>query len=143
MNDAATTTLTELSLDLGRRWVAAELGGDVAALDGLAAPGFQLVGPVGFVLDREQWLDRFGPDKLQLEQLEWSDVTVREHGDTAVMTGVQEQRATFAGQRADARFRVSHVAVRTRGTVHLVLVQLSPLGGPGPFAPPERPDASS
>ncbi len=81
-------------LDLGRRWVAAEQAGDAAALDRLGATGFRLVGPVGFVLDREQWLDRYRGDRaLKLEEVQWSDVEVQEFGgDTAIAIGVQTQR---------------------------------------------------
>jgi ketosteroid isomerase-like protein len=127
-------TTQEEILALGRRWVDAELNGDAEQLDKIAVDDFRLVGPAGFVLDRDQWLDRFGPDKLDIERLDWTDVEVREYGDAVIAIGIQSQRATFAGNRADGSFRVSHVAVRTDGTWRLAGLQFSPLGGPGPFA---------
>ena len=45
--------------ELERRWAQGELDADVAALDALATDDFTLVGPLGFVLDRQQWLDRY------------------------------------------------------------------------------------
>ena len=47
-------------LDLVRRWAAAEQDNDAQALAGLLADDFVGVGPLGFVLDRGQWLARFG-----------------------------------------------------------------------------------
>jgi hypothetical protein len=41
-------------------WSKAELDGDATTLDALVHPAFAGVGPYGFVLDREQWLARFG-----------------------------------------------------------------------------------
>jgi hypothetical protein len=51
-------TTTEIR-ELGRRWVDAELRGDADALAALSVADFTLVGPLGFVLTREQWLDRY------------------------------------------------------------------------------------
>ncbi|WP_051214949.1 nuclear transport factor 2 family protein [Granulicoccus phenolivorans] len=122
-------------LDLGRRWVAAEQAGDAAALDRLGATGFRLVGPVGFVLDREQWLDRYRGDRaLKLEEVQWSDVEVQEFGDTAIAIGVQTQRGSYAGHPADGKFRVTQVLIRDDGQWQLAGLHFSPIGGPPPFA---------
>lgn len=121
-------------LELCHRWADAELRGDPAVLDEIAADGFLLVGPAGFVVERPAWLSRFGPGALSMESLDWEPEQVRPHGDLAVVVGVQTQRATFAGNRADGRFRVMHVAVADAGAPRLAAIQYSPLGGPGPFA---------
>lgn len=100
--------------DLGDTWVQAELAGDVAALDGLGAEGFRLVGPLGFVLDREQWLARYRGDRaLRLVDIQWDEAQAREFGtDLVIVIGIQTQRGTYAGQPADGRFRVTQVWVR-------------------------------
>ena len=49
-------TATNDVLDLVRRWAAAEQQNDAGSLDGLLADDFVGVGPLGFVLTREQWL---------------------------------------------------------------------------------------
>jgi hypothetical protein len=46
-------------LDLGAQWADAEVRGDTAALDAMTTDDFTLVGPVGFVLDKPQWLQRY------------------------------------------------------------------------------------
>lgn len=45
-------------LDLVNRWARVELAGDVAAYPGLLDKHFLGVGPVGFVLDKDQWAQR-------------------------------------------------------------------------------------
>lgn len=134
------TTRDEV-LELGRRWVAAELAGDADALDRLGAKDFRLVGPVGFVLDRQQWLDRYrGQRDLRLTDLRWDDVEVRElTDDVAVAIGVQTQQGTFAGNPVDARLRVTQIAVREDGEWRLAGLHFSPIGGPPPFGRPPGP----
>jgi ketosteroid isomerase-like protein len=116
--------------DLGRRWAAAEQAGDTGTLDRLAVADFTLVGPFGFVLTKDQWLDRYRDGDLVTSLLDWHDVTVREYGDTAVAVGVHTQRAAYRGRPNDGSFRATHVAVRDGGEWRLAGMHLSPLGPP-------------
>jgi hypothetical protein len=50
--------------EFGKHWVEAELAGDVIVLDALSHKDFVLVGPLGFVLDKAQWLDRYASGDL-------------------------------------------------------------------------------
>ncbi|MEW2519066.1 nuclear transport factor 2 family protein [Actinacidiphila alni] len=99
----------------GARWAAAEQAGDEAALTAMAAADFTLVGPVGFVLDRDQWLHRYGSGDFVTHALTWTVDSVRVHGDTAVVIGVQDQRAAYRGGPADGRFRVTQILTRGAG----------------------------
>jgi ketosteroid isomerase-like protein len=137
MSSAATTT--ESVLELIERWVDAELRGDAAALDALAARDLVLVGPLGFVLDRAQWVDRHRrPGGLAMQSLEWTDATARQFGDAAIVIGTQTQQATYAGRRSDGRFRVTLVCVREDEQWRLASLHFSPIGGPPPFAAADR-----
>lgn len=122
-------------LELGRRWADAELRGDGAALDTLLADDFAAIGPRGFALDRQQWLDRYRSGDLKNAAFFLRDVNVREHGDTAILIGVQDQRSTFQGHDASGRFRLGMVAVRQVGRWVIAGLQLS---GPMPDMPPAR-----
>jgi ketosteroid isomerase-like protein len=119
--------------EFGRVWAAAEERGDTEVLAGLVVDGFRLVGPLGFVLDREQWLARYGGD-LVTEKLDWTDVDVRDFGTTAIAIGVHAQVAKHQGQPANGRFRATHVLVREGDRWRLAGIHLSPIGGPPPFA---------
>ncbi|QRP49907.1 nuclear transport factor 2 family protein [Amycolatopsis sp. FDAARGOS 1241] len=125
---------TEDIQELGKRWVAAETAGDTEALDTLATGDFALVGPLGFVLDREQWLGRYRSGALVTHELDWRDVAVREHGDTAIAIGVHDQKASHQGNSVDGQFRATHVLVREDGRWLLAGMHLSPLGAPPAFA---------
>jgi ketosteroid isomerase-like protein len=116
-------------LALGNRWAQAEQNADTNALDELAAKDFRLVGPFGFILDRDQWLQRYASGELTTSSLDWDEVEVREFGDDAVIAiGRHTQRATFAGRRADGQFRITHVFVRdAHATWRIANIQLSQL----------------
>lgn len=116
--------------DLERRWARAEIAGDVAALDGLATDDFTLVGPFGFVLDKQQWLDRYRGGDLTTSELDWRDLRVREIGDTALVIGIHDQKAAYRGTPSDGQFRSTHVWVRTEDGWRLAGTRLSPLGRP-------------
>lgn len=122
------------TLELGRRWAEAEVRGDVTALDALATDGFRLVGPAGFVLDKQQWLDRYRTGDLVTRSLRWEDVDVHCYGAaTAVAIGRHVQQAAYQGKPVDGQFRASHVAVYDAGLWRLAGIHVSPLGGPPPF----------
>jgi ketosteroid isomerase-like protein len=119
--------------ELGRRWVDAELRGDVAALDALTMDDFTLVGPVGFVLDKQQWLDRYRTGTFATRSLRWDDVAVRDYGDAAVAVGSHTQEASYQGQPTNGQFRATHIVVRHDDRWLLAGMHLSPIGGPPPF----------
>ena len=133
------TTTTAQIRDLGARWVAAELAADTDTLDALATDDFRLVGPFGFVLDKEQWLDRYRSGDFSTAALDWRDVDVREYGDSAVAIGTQSQEAAYKGSPSNGEFRISHIFVRDAGAWRIASMQLSPTSfAPPPGAPAEK-----
>ncbi len=129
-------TETQQVLDLGQRWADAERHGDVAALDALLHRDFVGVGPLGFVLDRQQWLEPRRTGALENTSFEWQDPAVRVFGGTAVVVGTQVQESTYQGHDASGRFRVTQVAVRDGSGADdrwvLVGMHLSPIAEPPP-----------
>jgi hypothetical protein len=98
--------------DLVERWAAAEVAADTAVLDSLASEDFRLVGPAGFVLGKQQWLDRYRGGDLVTTSLSIDDLDTRALGPAAITIGVQTQEAAYRGRPASGRFRVTAVAVR-------------------------------
>ena len=125
--NTATTTIEEL----GARWVTAELAADVAALETMITDDFELVGPFGFVLDHEQWLDRYRSGDFSTTALTWHDVDVRVHGDTVITIGTQSQEAAYKGSPSNGDFRITHVFVRDAGEWRIAGMHLSPTVLPG------------
>ena len=74
------STTQEQVRDLVERWTAAEVAGDTAVLDSLACADFRLVGPAGFVLDKQQWLDRYRGGTLDTASLIVDDRDTRVWG---------------------------------------------------------------
>jgi ketosteroid isomerase-like protein len=119
--------------ELVRRWADAESRSDADPLDALMTDDCLLVGPRGFVLDRQHCLDRYRSSALRTEAFCWSDVSVREYDSTMVVVGLVTQRASYHGQDASGRFRATQIAVRQAGRWKCAGLQLS---GPIPNVPP-------
>ena len=129
---------TDELLALGQRWAEAEVAGDTATLAAMADPELRLIGPLGFVLDREAWLHRYDSGDLQTSQLIWDQVETRVFGDTAITVGRQSQQAGYRGRPNNVDLRVSHVFLRDSDAAYgwrIVHIQLSnTLSGPPPAA---------
>ena len=127
-------TATSDVLDLVTSWAKAEEANDPAALDRLLADDFVGVGPLGFVLGRDQWLARFG-NGLENRAFAVEDTQVRDYGTAAAVVGVLAQETSFRGGDNSGRFRVTLVGVRPDGRWLLAGVHIGPLQQP-PAGPP-------
>ena len=118
-------------LAVGKRWADAEQRADTAVLGELTVDEFRLVGPLGFILDKTQWLERYQTGVLDTKSLSWDEVEVRDFGDTAIAIGRHTQQATYGGRSADGQFRITHVFVRAADSGwRIANIQLSQLAGP-------------
>jgi hypothetical protein len=111
--------------DVQDRFDRAELDGDRETLRELTADDFLSIGPKGFVLDKEEWIDRHGLFKYH--ELNTSETDIRRYGDTAVVRNVQRNHATWQGNEVRVNTRVSQVWVRRSGAWQIVAIQFSPL----------------
>jgi ketosteroid isomerase-like protein len=127
-----TSSLQDLA-ELDQAVARAEVDADVTTLQALSTEDFTLVGPVGFVLDKEQWLDRYRSGNLRTRELAFEDAVTRVYGDTAVRIGRHVQQAEFQGRRIDGELRATHIAVRSGDRWRLAGIHLSPIGGQPPF----------
>lgn len=119
---------------LGQEWAAAELRGDVAALTSLLTDDFIGVGPLGFLLTKQEWLARHESGELTYDSVDLDEVTVRIHGGAAILIGRQVQKAAYRGNRVDAELRTTLVFVHQQGQWHLASLHFSPIGQPPSFA---------
>jgi uncharacterized protein (TIGR02246 family) len=118
-------------LDLVQRLSKAELDGDSDAYADLLAPDFVGVGPVGFVLNGEQWAQRHKGD-LKNHEFEVLEPHVRSYGDAAIVEAIQRQVTTAMGRDTSGKFRLGMVFVRTDPGWRIAHIQLSgPLIAPG------------
>ncbi|WP_285509487.1 nuclear transport factor 2 family protein [Actinokineospora sp. NBRC 105648] len=116
---------------LVEKWARAEVAGDVDALAALTADTFTVVGPVGFVLAKTQWLDRHRSGALDVERLTVEELSVRDYGGVVVAIGRHAQRMSFQGRPAEQEFRVTHIAGWHEDGWLLVGQHLSAIQAPG------------
>jgi ketosteroid isomerase-like protein len=109
------------------RWVAAELAADADGVAALIDPDFRSVGPVGFVLNAEQWAGRYRGRDFRFQELAFEDVEVRSFGACSIAIGKQVQKATYQGNPVVGEFRMTQVWVQREAAWRLVSLQLSPI----------------
>jgi ketosteroid isomerase-like protein len=124
--DMVRTSETELE-ELRRQWAAAELHGDPSRLDQLLADDFTGVGPRGFVLTKQQWLQRYQSGDLKNQSFRMEEVGLRTYGDAAVATGRQTTKSTYQGHDSGGQFRTTQIFVRQDGGWLLAGIHLSSL----------------
>jgi ketosteroid isomerase-like protein len=110
---------------LQREFDTAELQADADTLRRLLADDFLSVGPKGFVLDKEEWVNRHV--HFRYESLETSDMDIRLYGETAIVRTIQRNRATYKDQRVELAVRVTQVWVKQQGQWRMAAIQFSPL----------------
>lgn len=115
---------------LGEDRAHAELRGDTVFLKRLLADDFVGIGPRGFTLTKEQWLERLASGDLRYESLTWSDVQVRVYADTSVAIGRETSRAKYKGMDIQGQYRETQIYVRQDGRWLLAGLQLSPTAEP-------------
>jgi ketosteroid isomerase-like protein len=120
--------------DLGRRWADAELRSDVQALSALLDADFVCVGPLGFMLNKGQYIAARASGDLKQEAFTWQEVQVRVYGDAAVAIGSQVQNTTYQGHDASGQFRGTQVFARKNDGWVMVSLHLSPIGQPPAWA---------
>ena len=129
-DDGASVGGLETFDDVLSGWIDAEARGDAAVLDALLDDDFRGDGPRGFVLTKQQWLDRYRTGDLVNDAFAWDEARVRVHDDAAVARGIQTQTARYQGLDCSGRFLGTLVAIRRDGRWSIVNVQLSPATDP-------------
>jgi len=133
-SDQQTVNMTTHEISrLLERFADAQRLADLDALSELLTDDFKLVGPLGFVVPKQQWLAQFRSGALQIESLEWDDVDIRTHAyaNSAIAIGRLTQAATYADHRADGQFRVTAIAVGHGVSWQLAGAHYSPIADPG------------
>lgn len=119
---------------LADAWIGAEMRGDTDFIERTLADDFMAVGPLGFMLTKQEWLQRHASGNMQYTSLTLDEVTVRVYDEAAILIGRQAQDATFRGNSVKADLRLTAVLIHQQGQWRLVGVQMSPIGQPPAFA---------
>lgn len=117
--------MQEELLRFEREFTQAVAGNDVAAIGRFVADDWVIVDADGGVIDRSRFLDVIESGALSHDSMESTDVEVRLHGDTAVVTGITTSEGQFMGQVFTTRERATDVLVRVDGRWLCVFSQLT------------------
>jgi ketosteroid isomerase-like protein len=126
--------------ELVAKWGEAELAGDTATIDSLLDSDFVGIGPFGFTLTKQEWLQRHQSGDLKYQSLNLGDTSVRGFGDAALVIGVQDSVTVYQGNPAPGgKMRFTLVAVRQNDAWTIAGFQLSQMGPPpGMGRPPQQ-----
>jgi ketosteroid isomerase-like protein len=121
-------------------WADAERTGDAAATDRLLTDDFVGIGPVGFQLPKQAWLQRQIGGDLHYDDLSLDEVTTRHYGECAITTARWNAHGTARGNPLPETTRATLVTVRQGDEWRLATIHFSfiadPTNAPGPPAPP-------
>jgi hypothetical protein len=120
-------------LRLADAWANAELRGETTFLESTLADDFIGIGPLGFMLTRQEWLARHTSGDLKYESFNLDEVKVRMYNGAAILTGRQVQNAAYRGNSIQGQFRTTLVFVQQQGQWRLASLQLSTIGQPPNF----------
>ena len=121
------------------QWSVAEQNGDTAALEPLLADNFTAVGPLGFLLSRQDWLARHAAGDLRYEAFGLDEVQVRRFRDVEVAIALHSAKGTYRSHEVPESLRATLVVVSGDGSRTLAGVHFSFVAGtPGAPALPGR-----
>jgi uncharacterized protein (TIGR02246 family) len=141
MNRAIRANTVEQLRSLAEEWADAEQRGDTALLARTLAEDFVGIGPRGFMLSRDEWLQRHQSGALRYTALSLEEVQVRVYGEAAVLTGRETQTASYQGQDVPGQFRATLIWVRQQERWRLAGLHLSPIA-PAPSPSHSEQDAN-
>jgi ketosteroid isomerase-like protein len=120
-------------------WADAERASDAATTERLLTDDFIGIGPVGFQLPKQAWLQRQTGGELLYDALSLDEITTRQYGDCAITTARWNARGTAQGHPIPETTRATLVTVKHGGEWRLATIHFSfiaaPSGGPGPLGP--------
>lgn len=106
-------------------WADAEAAGDASALQSMLAADFAAVGPLGFALSRQEWLDRHKSGDLSYARFELEDLECRRYGELALAVTRQSVDGSYRGHPLPAALRASILLTRGAERWQLAFTQMS------------------
>jgi hypothetical protein len=103
------------------------LAGDWETLDKLLAPDARMIGPKGFVIDRDTWIGVHKESEYQQVRLEPTETDVHAYDHAGIRFDVLESEYTYHGETIAGRFRVTQIWVTNHGNWQLAAVQYTAL----------------
>jgi ketosteroid isomerase-like protein len=126
---AAPTAEQEL-VGLENEWCRAYLAKDTQAMGRIEANGWICTTGDGELVTRAEDIADVGSGAYAATEFKVEDLKVTVHGDTAVVTGRQTEKATYKGKDASGVFRITDTWIRRDGRWQCIASQLTKIAGP-------------
>src|SRR5438552_12304664 len=94
---------------LADAWATAELHGDTAFLERTLTDDFIGIGPLGFMLTKQEWLARHQSSDLKYDSFNLDEDKMRVYNDAAILTGRQVQHGAYRSNNIQGQFRITLV----------------------------------
>src|SRR6267378_2097384 len=105
---------------LEEKWNAAYKRGDIATMESLLAEDFIITLEDGSTFSKSGYIAHNGDPTLRIETTEMSGLSVRMHGNTAVVTGAYHEKGTSKGKPYEYRDRFTDVWMNLNGTWQVI-----------------------
>ena len=109
--DARTSKMIELE----NKWNAAYQRGDIAVMNSLLDDDFIITVEDGSTFSKPGYIAHSGDTTVHVSQSEMSDLRVRMHDNTAVVTGTYHEKGTSKGKPYEYRDRFTDVWINING----------------------------
>jgi len=106
---------------------AALLGGDWEALNSLIAPDARIIGPKGFIIDRDTWIGVHKESGYQQVRLEPTETETHAYDNAGIRFDLVDSECRYKGETITGRFRVCQVWVTDHQRWQLAAVQYTSL----------------
>ena len=115
----------ESVLEVHEARVRALVAGDLDALDRYVADDLTFTTPHGTVLTKPMVFDRVRSGRMKVDHMEVDDLSIREHGDAAIVTYRAVTRYSDDGVMVDGTVRSTTIYLRREGVWKLAAAQQS------------------
>ena len=117
-------------LALEKKWNDVYKRGDIAAMNSLLADDFIITVEDGSTFSKPGYIAHNGDSAVRVEISEMSELQVRMHGNTAVVTGAYHEKGTEKGRPYEYRDRFTDVWMNLNGRWQVIASHYSLRGNP-------------
>lgn len=116
-------------LAIEKQWNEVYKRGDIATMNSLLTDDFIITVEDGSTFSKPGYIAHTGNTAVHVQLSDMSDLQVRMHGNTAVVTGAYHEKGTDKGKPYEYRDRLTDVWMNYNGRWRLIASHYSPLSG--------------
>jgi ketosteroid isomerase-like protein len=116
-------------LAVEKQWNEVYKRGDIATMNSLLTDDFIITVEDGSTFSKPGYIAHTGNSSVHVQVSDMSDLQVRMHGNTTVVTGAYHEKGTDKGKPYEYRDRLTDVWMNYNGKWRLIASHYSPLSG--------------